>query len=67
MLACIGLRHQCVDIAPDELPGGIAEEPFGCGVDRADRAVPVDDHNGIDRGVDDCAIKGVCETPAILA
>ena len=66
MLAGIGLRHQHLDIAPDQLPGGIAEEPFGRVVDGADRAVPVDDDNRIDRGVDDCAIKGVCETPAIL-
>ena len=45
MLARIGLRHQHFDVAPDQFLRGIAEEPFGRVVDRADCAVPVDDHD----------------------
>jgi hypothetical protein len=33
----------------------------------ANCAIAVDDHNGIDRGVDDCAKKGVGKTSAVLA
>ena len=50
----------------DRRGGGIAEEPFGRVVDRADCTTPVDHHNGIDRGIDDGTIQGVGETPAIL-
>ena len=56
MLARVGLRHQDLDVASDEFGGGITEEPFGRVVDRADRTIPVDHHNGIDRGIDDRAI-----------
>ena len=65
MLARVGLRHQHLDVASDKLFRGIAEQPLGRVVNRADRTVPVDDHDGVDRGVDDRAIKGVGETPAI--
>ena len=63
MLAGIWFRHQHLDIASDEFGGGIAEDPFGRVVDRADSAIPVDDDNSIDRCGDDRAIKGVGETP----
>jgi hypothetical protein len=45
----------------------MAEEPFGRAIDRADCTIPVDHHDGIDRGIDDRAIQGVGKTPAILA
>ena len=44
-----------------------AEELLSCLIDRADRAVPVDNDDSIDRGVDDRAIEGVGETAAIPA
>ena len=67
MLARIGFGHQHFDIAPDQLLRGIAEDPLGRMVNRADRAVPVDDHDPVDRGVDDRAIEGVGEAVAVLA
>ena len=33
----------------------------------ANCAIAVDDHNGIDRGVDDRAVQGIGEAPAMLA
>ena len=66
MLPRVGLRHQDLDVASDQCAGRIAEELLGRLVDRADRAVAVDDHNGIDGGVDDRAIEGVGKTPAII-
>jgi hypothetical protein len=67
MLARVGLRHQYFDVASNEFSGRIAEEPLGRGVDREDRAVPVDRNNGIDCGVDNRAIEGVGQTLVILA
>ena len=51
----------------DEFGGGIAEEPLGRVVDRADCTVRVDHHDSIDRGADDRAIQRVSETLATLA
>jgi hypothetical protein len=65
VLGGIGFRHQDLDVAPDELGGDIAKEPFGRVVDRADSAISVDDDNSIDRCGDDRAIKGVAETPVL--
>src|SRR5207248_641094 len=54
VLAGIGLGHQDLDVAPDELIGRIAEQPLGRAVDRADRAaIAVDDHDGVDRCIND--------------
>ena len=57
MLVRVGLRHQDLDVASDQLAGRIAEEPLGRLVDRADRAVAVDDHNGVGGGIDDRTIR----------
>jgi len=67
MLARIGLGHQHFDIASDQLLRGIAEKPLRRMVNRADRAVPIDDHDPVDRGVDNRAIEGVGEAVAVLA
>jgi hypothetical protein len=67
VLAGIGLRHQDLDVSSDEFGRGIAEEPLGRVVDRADCPVPVDNNDSIDRGVDDRTIQGIGEAPAILA
>jgi hypothetical protein len=67
MLACVGLRHQQFDVASDQLFRGIAEESLCRLIDRADRAIPVDNDDSIDRSIDDRAIEGVGKTPGILA
>jgi hypothetical protein len=67
VLAGIGLRHQDLDVSSDEFGRGIAEEPLGRVVDRADCPVPVDNNDSIDRGVDDRTIQGIGEAAAILA
>ncbi|MGC2201394.1 MAG: hypothetical protein WA633_14780 [Stellaceae bacterium] len=52
---------------PDEFGGVVAEEPFGRIIDRADGAIPVDDDNCIDPGINDRAIQGVGQNPTVLA
>jgi len=44
-----------------------AEEPLSRLIDRADRTVPVDNDDSIDRGIDDRAIQGVGKTPTMFA
>ena len=62
MFAGVGLGHQSLHVAPNELARGIAEQPLGRAVDRADRAPPIDHDDAIDGGINDRAIKRVGET-----
>jgi hypothetical protein len=59
VLARIGFGHQYFDVPPNELVGDITEQPLGRVADRADRTGPVDDDNGVDRGSNDRAVKGI--------
>jgi hypothetical protein len=67
VLAGVGLGHQSLHVAPNELARGIAEQPLGRAINRADRAPPVDRDDAIDGGINDRAIERVGETWTICS
>src|SRR5271167_617318 len=67
VLARVRFGHQNVDVASDQFCGAIPEEPLGRTVDRTDRAIPIDDYDGIDGRVDDRAIEGIGQAASVLA
>ena len=53
VLAAVGLRHQHVDVAADQLVSGISEHFLGRGIDGLDVAAGIDGDDGRDRRLED--------------
>ena len=53
VLGAVGLRHEDLDVLPDELRGAVPEQPFGRRIDRLDQAAVIDGDDGRDRQLQD--------------
>ncbi len=53
VILAIGRRHQPVDVGPEHLAGGIAEQALGCGAERLDETLFIDDDHRVGNGVED--------------
>ena len=54
MRIAIVIGHEEADVTADDFGARIAEKPLGFTIEALDDSLVVDDHNAVDRGIEQC-------------